>query len=73
MQEIADSLNNSQISEYLLVGRLAPLHKTFTKWPCNLDEIRLIEVKSHLCKIMEKAILEQIKSTCPHIISSKVY
>ena len=30
-------------------------------------------VRSHLSKIMEKAILERIKSTCPHIISSKVY
>ena len=26
-----------------------------------------------MSKIMEKAILERIKSTCPYIISSKVY
>ena len=73
MQEIADSLNNAQIPGYLRVGRLVPLQKTFTKGPCNLDEIRPIVVRSHLSKIMEKAILERIKSTCPHIISSKVY
>ena len=73
MQEIADSLNSAQIPEYLRIGRLVPLQKTFTKGPCALDEIRPIVVRSHLSKIMEKAILERIKSTCPHIISSKVY
>ena len=45
MQEIADSLNRSQIPEYLRVGRLVPLQKTFTKGPCNLDEIRPIVVR----------------------------
>ena len=30
-------------------------------------------VRSHLSKIMEKAILEKIKSQCPHLIASKVY
>ena len=73
MQEIADSLNRSQIPEYLRVGRLVPLQKTFTKGPCNLDEIRPIVVRSHLSKIMEKAILERIKSQYPHLIASKVY
>jgi hypothetical protein len=38
-----------------------------------LDEIRPIVVRSHISKIMEKAILEKIKSTCPHVISTKVY
>ena len=55
------------------MGRLVPLQKTFTKGSCNLDEIRPIVVRSHLSKIMEKAILERIKSQCPHLISSKVY
>jgi hypothetical protein len=73
MKEIADSLNRSQIPEYLRVGRLVPLQKTFTKGPCNLDEIRPIVVRSHLSKIMEKAILERIKSQYPHLIASKVY
>ena len=73
MQEIADSLNTAKIPEYLRIGRLVPLQKTFTKGPCNLDMIRPILVRSHLSKIMEKAILERIKSQCPHLISSKVY
>ena len=48
MQEIADSLNRAQIPDYLRVGRLVPLQKTFTKGPCNLDEIIPIVVRSHL-------------------------
>ena len=39
----------------------------------GLDDIRPIVVRSHISKIMEKAILEKINSTCPHVISSKVY
>ena len=55
------------------MGRLVPLQKTFTKGPSNLDEIRPIVVRSHLSKIMEKAILERIKSQYPHLIASKIY
>jgi len=46
-EEIAESLNRAQIPEYLRVGHLVPLQKTFTKGPCNLDEIRPIVVRSH--------------------------
>jgi len=73
VSEITDALNNMAIPEYLRVGRLVPLQKTATKGPVSLDEIRPIVVRSHLSKIMEKAILEKINTTCPHVISSKVY
>ena len=36
-------------------------------------EIRPIVVRSHISKIMEKAILVKIKDTCPHLIESKMY
>ena len=62
ISEIAEALNNATIPDYLRVGRLVPLQKTFTKGPCALDEIRPIVVRSHLSKIMEKAILERIKT-----------
>ena len=39
----------------------------------RLDDIRPIVVRSHLSKIMEKAILTKINSCCPHLIKSKVY
>ena len=58
--EIAGVLNSARIPGYLKVGRLVPLQKTCTKGPVALDEIRPIVVRSHLSKIMEKAILEKI-------------
>ena len=58
---------------YLRVGRMVPLQKTTTKGPVALDEIRPIVVRSHISKIMEKAILAKIKDTCPHLIDSKMY
>ena len=62
-QEIADALNNSHIPEYLKIGRLVPLQKTYTRGPVALDEIRPIVVRSHLSKIMEKTILEKIHTS----------
>ncbi len=71
--EITDALKDKRIPEYLSVSRLVPLQKTFTKSPVGLDEIRPIVVRSHVSKIMEKAILEKIHKICPHLIASKVY
>ena len=71
--EITGALNNSSIPEYLRVGRLVPLQKSQTKGAVRLDDIRPIVVRSHLSKIMEKAILTKINSCCPHLIKSKVY
>ena len=71
--EITEALNSMRIPEYLGVGRLVPLQKTSTKGPVALDEIRPIVVRSHISKIMEKAILYKIKKTCPHLIASKTY
>ena len=73
MTEITDALKNMRITEYLRIDRLVPLQKTTTKGPVGLDEIRPIVVRSHVSKIMEKAILEKIYKTCPHVIASKVY
>jgi hypothetical protein len=73
MTEITDALNTVRIPEYLRVGRLVPLQKTSSKGPVTLDDIRPIVVRSHVSKIMEKAILEKINRTCPHVIASKVY
>ena len=73
MGEITEAMNNMNIPEYLRVGRLVPLQKTSSKGPVGLDEIRPIVVRSHVSKIMEKAILEKINQTCPHMIASKMY
>ena len=71
--EIQDVLNQGEMPDYLRVGRMVPLQKTTTKGPVALDEIRPIVVRSHISKIMEKAILAKIKDTCPHLIDSKMY
>jgi len=44
-----------------------------TKGPVSLDDIRPIVVRSHISKIMEKAILQKIKEHCPHLIETKLY
>ena len=66
--EITNALNDSNIPSYLREGRLVPLQKTLTKGPVRLDDIRPIVVRSHISKIMEKAILAKIKESCPHLI-----
>ena len=71
--EILDALNGGDIPEYLNTGRMVPLQKTATKGPVALNEIRPIVVRSHISKIMEKAILAKITETCPHLIDSKMY
>ena len=71
--EIQDVLNQGEMPDYLRVGRMVPLQKTTTKGPVPLDEIRPIVVRSHISKIMEKAILAKIKDTCTHLIDSKMY
>ena len=71
--EIANSLNSAKIPDYLRSGRLVPLQKTQTKGPVSLDDIRPIVVRSHISKIMEKAILEKIRVHCPHLIETKIY
>ena len=68
-----DALNQGEIPEYLRVGRMVPLQKTATNGPVALDEIRPIVVRSHISKIMEKAILAKINECCPHLIESKMY
>jgi hypothetical protein len=39
----------------------------------RLDDIRPIVVRSHILKIMEKAILAKVRESCHHLIESKVY
>ena len=73
VSEITEALNSASIPTYLREGRLVPLQKTLTKGPVKLDDIRPIVVRSHISKIMEKAILAKVRESCPHLIESKVY
>ncbi len=39
----------------------------------GLDEIRPIVVRSHIAKIMEKAILAKMKDGAPNLLSSQIF
>jgi len=39
----------------------------------GLDEIRPIVVRSHIAKIMEKAILAKMKDEAPHLLATHIY
>jgi hypothetical protein len=63
--QILGLLNNPmRIPRYLYEGRLVPLSKNKGKDQAELKDIRPIVVRSHVSKIMEKAILERIKIAC---------
>jgi hypothetical protein len=61
LSEIAEALNNATIPDYLRVGRLVPLQKTFTKGPCALDEIRPIVVRSHCPRSWKRRYLRGLR------------
>jgi hypothetical protein len=54
-------------------GRLVALSKVQNKSIVNLDEIHPIVIKSHLSKVMEKAILEKINKEAPHLLTVNSY
>jgi hypothetical protein len=73
VSEITEALNSASVPTYLREGRLVPLQKTLIKGSVKLDDIRPVVVRSHISKIMEKAILAKLRESCPHLIKSKVY
>ena len=68
-----DALNQGEIPEYLRTGTMVPLQKTASKEPVAPDEIRPIVVRSHISKIMEKAILAKINECAPLLLEAKMY
>ena len=52
---------------------MVPLQKTSGKGPVGLDEIRTIVVRSHIAKVMEKAILAKIREEALHLLASQIY
>ena len=67
-------LNNPRtIPEYLKEGRLIPLSKNKGKDVAELKDIRPIVVRSHLAKIMEKALQAKIEKLAPHLLKTHTY
>ena len=54
------------IPKYLYEGRLVPLSKN--KGKAELKDIRPIVVRSHLAKILEKAIMAKVAALAPHLL-----
>ena len=52
---------------------MVPLQKVSGKGPVGLDEIRPIVDRSHIAKIMEKAILAKKKEEAPQLLESRMY
>ena len=59
-------LNNPMsIPKYLYEGRLVPLSKNKGKDQAELKDIRPIVVRSHIAKILEKAIMAKVAALAP--------
>ena len=56
------------IPKYLYEGRLVPLSKNKGKDEAELKDIRPIVVRSHVAKILEKAIMAKVAVAAPHLL-----
>jgi hypothetical protein len=56
------------IPKYLYEGRLVPLSKNKGKDQAELKDIRPIVVRSHVAKILEKAIMAKVAAAAPHLL-----
>ena len=61
------------IPEYLNEGRLVPLSKNKGSDQALLKDIRPIIVRSHLAKIVEKALMAKVESAAPHLLRTASY
>jgi hypothetical protein len=67
-------LNNPMsIPKYLYEGRLVPLSKNKGKDQAELKDIRPIVVRSHIAKILEKAIMAKVAALAPHLLQTRIY
>jgi len=62
-----------RIPKYLYEGRLVPLSKNKGKDQAELKDIRPIVVRSHLAKILEKAIMAKVAALAPHLLQTRIY
>lgn len=72
-KDIAAAMNSGSIKEFLRHGRLVPLSKTRGANSVRCEEVRPIIVKSHITKIMEKAILARLSSSHEHLLKVGSY
>ena len=73
IKEITTIMNSGHIPEHLKTARLVPLTKIKGSSKASIHDIRPIMIKSHIFKVMEKAILLKIKSTKSRLLMSGSY
>ena len=56
------------IPTYLYEGRRVPLSKNKGMDQAELKDIRPIVVRSHIAKILEKAIMAKVAALAPHLL-----
>ena len=72
--QILSLLNDpASIPKYLYEGRLVPLSKNKGMDQAELKDIRPIVVRSHLAKILEKAIMAKVATLAPHLLQTRIY
>jgi len=57
-----------RMPKYLYEARLVPLSKNKDKDQAKLKDIRLIVVRSHVAKVLEKAIMAKVAALAPHLL-----
>ena len=70
--EIVDVLKFKDIPLNLQVEKIAQLLKMSGVGPVWLDQIRPIVVRSHIAKIIEKAILGKMKYVVPKLLALQI-
>lgn len=71
--EIVNMLHEGAIPDHLKRARLVPLTKIKGSSVATIDDIRPIMIKSHIFKVIEKAILNKIKQSSSTLLSSGDY
>jgi len=73
LSELSMMMSQCRIPEYMRQGRLVPLSKVKESNNVKVEDIRPIVVRSHLSKIVEKALLERIKKHSWHLLETQYY
>ena len=73
VKEIRTALNRNEIGRHLKIARLVPLSKNKGSDIARVNEIRPIAVKSHLFKIMERAVENKLKQSGSRLLKCDGY
>ena len=73
IKEIRMALNRNEIGRHLKTARLVPISKNKGSDIARVNEIRPIAVKSHLFKIMERAVENKLKQSGSRLLKCDGY